>query len=286
MVPRPDGRIQGTIVKRAKDNNGNPIGKRNPNIYLDTRKYEVELSDGTVEEYYANVIAENLFSQVDSEGRQYVLMKEISDHQKDGTAVPISDGWIKMKNGRRTRRKTTQGWKLLVEWKEGGSDWIALKDLKESYPVEVAEYAKANKIDKEPAFAWWVNEVLRRRNRIISKVKSRYWKTTHKFGLELPHSVEEAFRINQRNGNHFWREVIEKEMQKIKGMGAFERYDKATPTELKNGERKVRRYQQNGCHMIFDVKMDGLFTRKARFVANGNETKDVASSHTYASVVT
>jgi hypothetical protein len=31
-----------------------------------------------------------------------------------------------------------------------------LKDLKESNPVEVAEYAVANKIDDEPAFAWWV----------------------------------------------------------------------------------------------------------------------------------
>jgi hypothetical protein len=33
--------------------------------------------------------------------------------------------------------------------------------LKESYPVEVVEYAKANKIADEPAFAWWVNDVLK-----------------------------------------------------------------------------------------------------------------------------
>jgi hypothetical protein len=33
---------------------------------------------------------------------------------------------------------------------------IALKDLKESNPVKVAEYTVANKIDDEPAFAWWV----------------------------------------------------------------------------------------------------------------------------------
>jgi Reverse transcriptase (RNA-dependent DNA polymerase) len=38
--------------------------------------------------------------------------------------------------------------------------------------------------------------------------------------------------------------------------------------------------------MIFDIKMDGQFTCKARFVANGNETRDLASHHTYASVVT
>jgi hypothetical protein len=184
-------------------------GKSHDNYLLDTRRYEVEFDDGTIDEYYANVIAENLFSQVDLEGNQYMLMKEISDHRKDKTAVPISDGMITMKNGRMFRKKTTKGWQVLVEWKEGGSDWISLKDLKESYPVEVAEYAKANKIADEPAFAWWVNDVIQRRNRIISKIKSRYWKTTHKFGIELPHSVAEAFAIDKKNGNNYWRVAIE-----------------------------------------------------------------------------
>jgi hypothetical protein len=48
----------------------------------------------------------------------------------------------------------------------------------------------------------------------------------------LPHSVAEAFQINMRNGNTFWRDAIEKEMSKIKGMGAFELYDNATPQQL------------------------------------------------------
>jgi hypothetical protein len=286
LLPHEDGRIQGTITKRSKGNDGNPIGRRHNNFLLDTRQYEIELSDGRTEEYTANVIAENLFSQVDSEGHHYLLMREISDHKKDESAVPMADGWIDMANGRKVRKRTTRGWKLLVEWKEGGSDWVPLKDLKESYPVEVAEYAKANKIADEPAFVWWINDVLRRRNRIISKVKSRYWKTTHKFGLELPHSVAEAFEIDRRNHNNFWRLAIEKEMSKIRGMGAFERYDKATPQQLRGGERKLPGYQQIGCHMIFDIKMDGQFTRKARFVANGNETRNLESHQTYASVVT
>ena len=36
--------------------------------------------------------------------------------------------------------------------------------------------------------------------------------------------------------------------------------------------------------MIFEVKLDGSFTRKARFVANGSKT-DVPKSLTYSSVV-
>ena len=43
-------------------------------------------------------------------------------------------------------------------------------------------------------------------------------------------------------------------------------------------------YSFCGTHMIFDIKMDGKFTRKARLVANGHLT-DAPSSITYSSVV-
>jgi hypothetical protein len=94
MVNQGNERIQGRICKQARTDEGNPISRRNNNPFLDTRKYEVELLDGTIEEYYANIIAENLFSQVDSEGRQYILLKEISDHRRDETALPLSEGFM------------------------------------------------------------------------------------------------------------------------------------------------------------------------------------------------
>ena len=81
----------------------------------------------------------------------------------------------------------------MVSWRDGSSDWVSLKDLKESNPIEVVEYAVANKIAEEPAFAWWVRDVLRRRDRIIKKVKStKYWARSHKYGVELPKTVAEA----------------------------------------------------------------------------------------------
>jgi len=43
-------------------------------------------------------------------------------------------------------------------------------------------------------------------------------------------------------------------------------------------------YQKIKCHMVFDIKMDGEFTRKARLVTNGHMTETPASS-TYSSVV-
>ena len=191
-----DNVVRARVVKRAKGEDGNPIGLHHKNPLFDTRAYTVEFPDGSTAEYQANIIAENLFSQSDSEGRQFMVMKEICDHRKDGRAIPISNGFMTSKNGNKTPKQTTIGWQLLVEWKDGSSDWTDLKDLKESNPVELAEYAVANKIVEEPAFKWWVATVLRRRNRIISKLKSRYWKTTHKFGIRVPKSVDEAYRPN------------------------------------------------------------------------------------------
>lgn len=100
-------------------------------------------------------------------------MKEISEHKHNGAAMTKDDGWLTTRSGHQVQKKTAHGWSLLVEWKEGSSDWVPLKDLKESCPIELAECAKANKMDDEPVFVWWVNDALHKRKCIISKVKSR-----------------------------------------------------------------------------------------------------------------
>jgi hypothetical protein len=75
-----------------------------------------------------------------------------------------------------------------------------LANLKDSHPIEVVE-ALANKIVEQPAFAWWAKQALKERDRHVKKAKSCYWKQTHKFGVELPKSVAEAYAINHRNGS-------------------------------------------------------------------------------------
>ena len=42
--------------------------------------------------------------------------------------------------------------------------------MKESYPVEVAEYAEAVGISDEHVFSWWTAHVLKKRQRIIAAV--------------------------------------------------------------------------------------------------------------------
>jgi hypothetical protein len=147
-----------------------------------TRTYEVEFADGQRTELAANVIAENMFAQCDSEGNQYLLLAGIVDHRKDNSAVDKKDMYIKQGSNLQLR-KATKGWSLCVEWKDGSTSWERLADLKESNPVEIADYSVAHSLESEPVFAWWVPFTLKRRNRIIAAVNKRYHKRTHKFGI-------------------------------------------------------------------------------------------------------
>jgi hypothetical protein len=160
VLPHRDNMIRGRVIKRARGEDGNTIGKHNTNPILDTREYEVEMPDGSTAEYTANVIAENLYSQVDSEGKQYLLLSKIIDHQTDANAISKDQGFYTSHNGNQVPRKTTKGWKLCIEW-NGTTTWVPLSELKASNPVKVAEYAVANGLVEEPAFAWWVKDVLR-----------------------------------------------------------------------------------------------------------------------------
>jgi hypothetical protein len=100
LLPRSGESHRGTVRRRSKDEDGKPIGKRASNPILDTRQYEVEFLDGSIDTYIANLIAENLYSQVDDKGRQYQLIDEIMDHRKDGSTLATDDGTYMDRSGK------------------------------------------------------------------------------------------------------------------------------------------------------------------------------------------
>jgi hypothetical protein len=195
--------VRARVAKRARAETGAPIGRSHTNPLFDTREYDCIFDDGTLERYTANIIAENLYSQCDSDGHSFLVLKEIIDHAKDKSAIPISDGFTIGFNGNRVPKKTTRGWKLLCKWKDESTSWVPLVELKDSNPVELAEYAVANKIDQEPAFRWWVADVLRKRNRIIAKVKKRYWRITHKFVFVCRKLWKKQSRLTEKRTRRF-----------------------------------------------------------------------------------
>ena len=72
-----------------------------------------------------------------------------------------------------------------------------------------------NCIQEEPVFAWWVSKVLRQRNQIISKVKSKYWRMTHKFGIRFPKTFEEALHIEKDQGKYYWEKALNKDISNV-----------------------------------------------------------------------
>jgi hypothetical protein len=100
--------------------------------------------------------------------------------------------------------------------------------------------------------------------------------------VKTPKSVQEAFKLDAENGNNLWQKSIKKEMGKARV--AFERVEGYTPDDYRQNKAMVG-YQEIRGHWIFDVKMDGKFTRKARSVAGGHLTAP-PSSMTYSTVVT
>ena len=69
-------------------------------------------------------------------------MKDIIDYQKNAVvAVPMGTDDVLMSIGQKRLIKATKGWKLCVLWEVGSISWLPFTDLKESQPVEVAEFA-------------------------------------------------------------------------------------------------------------------------------------------------
>jgi len=97
-------------------------------------------ADGELTELTANAIATAVYAQCDEDGNEYVLFNSFVDFKKDRTTLSIADQKIAVK-GRPSICRTTVGWQLCCQWKNGSTSWEELSDLKESHPVQTAEYA-------------------------------------------------------------------------------------------------------------------------------------------------
>ena len=117
MVKMEDGTNSGgnidTVKQRATNANELAIRRAHNNLLIDTREYEDDFEYGITNRYFTNVIAENVYYQLNSEGNQTLDMSEIIDHQKDGSAVTKNNVY----KGKHSNipKKTTKGWDFLIE---------------------------------------------------------------------------------------------------------------------------------------------------------------------------
>jgi hypothetical protein len=270
-LPHGDRHEIAKVLGRKRDIDGNFVGCRHRNPILDSRIFTVEFPDGDQQDIAYNVLTKHLYSQVETEGNQYHLFRAIVNHRRTKQAADKADQY-RVSHGSRIKKKTTAGWDLEIERKDGTTSWLPLKEVKETNSVEVAEYATANRINSEPAFDWWVREHLKRRTRLIKLSQKRAVRVGYKFGIRLPSSVSEAMELDRINNNTLWYDAIMKEMTNVRI--AFNIKGKSEPAPPG--------YKHIPLRIIFDIKMD--FTHKARLVAGGHVT-DPPTSLTYSSVV-
>ena len=87
-------------------------------------------------------------------------------------ALSVADQDVVVR-GRSYKRKTTKGWHLCIQWKDGTTTWERIADLKEYHPIKVAEYSLAQGIRHELSFNWRVTHVLKKWEEIISALKGK-----------------------------------------------------------------------------------------------------------------
>ena len=83
---------QGHVVECSQGLDSKAVGCAHANPFFDTREYDIEFTDGSVDNYTANVIAEKSFAQVYDEGNQYLLMNKITYHRRTMQLFPYLMG--------------------------------------------------------------------------------------------------------------------------------------------------------------------------------------------------
>ena len=86
---------------------------------------------------------------------------------------------------------------------------------------------------------------------------------THKYGIQLPKSVKEAYGLNEENKNNLWRKGMEEEVLKVK----------AEVAELTTSPENLFRYKEKYLRMIFHIKLGENSRRKSRLFAGGHKKK-------------
>lgn len=103
------------IKYRKVDHTRKPVGKSNPNPFLDTRRYIVEVEDSLLLEYDNNFIAKNIYSKTNDKGPYITLLKNIIDHRKPNDALTHEDSFYVSKSGHKSQKYTTKGWRFCCE---------------------------------------------------------------------------------------------------------------------------------------------------------------------------
>ena len=145
-----------------------------------------------------------MYAQCNLEGNEYLLLDVLVDYHRDNKAISLPDQQTTVQ-GRPVIHKTTAGWQIFCQWQDSSTSWEKLSELKDSHPVQRAEFANAQGIDHKSAFNWSVKHVLKKRDRIITSIRNlqtRYLKIGQNFTGMLRGNTNECTRTLWQRGRH------------------------------------------------------------------------------------
>ena len=191
---------------------------------------------------------------------------------------------------------------LKVQWSSGDTTWEKFVDLKEDYPRKIAQYIVQNNVTRKKRGVdrtlQWAKKVVRDMDRAARRLTRIYnfsldaddniryqrratkkkrrpqYQKIIKYGIDVPRNVQEAFNLDSTNGDTYWQDAINLEMDSLNKMDCFQFKEKGFIPDVT--------YQRTTLHMVFDVKQD--LRRKARLVAGGHLI-DLIETPTYSSTV-
>ena len=88
------------VIRRNVDSNGQVLGYYKEIPMLNTILYDVQFPYGAIQTYSANLVAENILTQVDTDGYHNHLLGVILDRSEDKRAVEKKYQWIVTKRVR------------------------------------------------------------------------------------------------------------------------------------------------------------------------------------------
>ena len=92
-------KMMSRVTNDVKYNESKPRGIEQNTFFAHNSLYEITFTKGLTEYLTANLISDNIISQVDSKEHHYQVLKEISEHYADVSALKRSDGFIRSRGG-------------------------------------------------------------------------------------------------------------------------------------------------------------------------------------------
>ena len=220
----------------------------------ETNRILLEYSHGAEEWIAPNIVEEAMQSNND-DGTKVWTYEKILGHRKTGNKMECE-----------------------VLWDTGERSWEPVDVLRKDDPITLAKYAAENGLANQRGWKWARN-ITKNPKKYLRMLKlyagQKRKGPKFKFGIQVPRSVKEAYKLDEVNGNTLWGDAIKKEIDQLMEFETFKVEEKGEQLERKG-------YQFVPIHMTFDVKFD--LRRKARLVAGGNWT-DPSDQDVYSGVV-